>query len=101
MTIIYEVSQIRVTLSVTISFLVFLAVNFPVNQIIDSKGLRPAVIYGATFYFAGTLCYALINKSFNFLLLGTFLIGIGQPFLLNSLVKVPAFWFFPKNVINL
>jgi len=32
------------------------------------------------------------------MIIGTILLGAGQPFLLNSPAKVAAYWFFPKNV---
>ena len=97
-TLLYEVSQSKVSFSMVISFLVFFPVSFPAIKVLDSKGIKIAMIYGTFFYFAGTLFYSLINRTYNLVLLGSFLIGIGQPFILNSLFKVPIYWFFPKNV---
>lgn len=98
MTLLYEVSETKVTFSVVVSFLVFFPASFPVIKILDSKGLRTAVICGTSLYFIGNLFYSLINKSYDFVLVGTLFIGIGQPFLLNSLFKVPAYWFSRKKV---
>lgn len=79
----------------------FFIANFPANKIIDSKGLRVGLIIGTAFYFAGALFVALVNKSFNFVILGTVFFGLGQPFLLNSPAKIATYWFFPKNVLYL
>lgn len=98
MTAIYAVSETKVSLSVILNLLVFFIANFPANKIIDSKGLRVGLIIGTSFYFIGSLCYSLVNKSFNFVIVGTVFLGLGQPFLLNSPAKVAASWFFPKNV---
>jgi fucose permease len=98
MTLIYDVSPGKVSVSVILSFVVFFVFNFPANQIIDSRGLRLSFLIGTFLYFLGTLFYTLINKSYNFVILGTFFIGAGQPFLINSPAKIAAFWFFPKNV---
>jgi hypothetical protein len=64
----------------------------------DKNGLRVSFLIGISLYFLGTFFYTLVNKSFNFMILGTVFIGIGQPFLINSPAKVAAYWFFPKNV---
>ena len=86
------------SISIILGFLVFFMVNFPVNKVIDKHGLRVSQCIGTGLYFAGSLFYLLINLSYNFAILGTFLIGFGQPFLLNSPAKVAAYWFSPVNV---
>lgn len=98
MTIVYGVSETRVSLSVILSFVAFFLANFPANKIIDTKGLRVGLIIGNCLYFLGTFLYVLINVSYYFVILGTLCMGLGQPFLLNTPAKVAAFWFFPKNV---
>ena len=98
MTVIYGVSSAKVSVSVILSFVIFCLVNFPANAIMDKRGLRISFLIGNSLYFLGIFCYVLINKSYNFMILGTFLIGVGQPFLINSPAKVAAYWFFPKNV---
>ena len=98
MTVIYGVSEGKVSASVILNFAIFFISNFPANKIIDKKGLRVGLIIGNSFYFLGTFFYVLINKSYNLVIVGTVCFGLGQPFLLNSPAKVAAFWFFPKNV---
>lgn len=100
MTVIYGVSPAKVSISIILSFLVFSIVNFPANGIIDSKGLRVSFLIGTGFFTIGTFFYALVNHSYNFVVIGTLFMGIGQPFLMNCPAKVAAFWFFPKNVYN-
>jgi hypothetical protein len=72
--------------------------NFPANHIIDTKGLRMSFLIGTGCFTLGTFLYTLINKSYYFVILGTIIFGIGQPFLLNCPAKVATFWFLPKNV---
>ena len=98
MTLIYDVSDTKVSLSVILSFLTFSLSNLPANYIIDTKGLRTSFLIGTLLYSLGTLAYALINVSYNLVILGTMLLGMGQPFLLNCPAKVAAFWFYPHNV---
>jgi MFS family permease len=89
-----------VSLSIILSFLIFFLANFPANKVIDRRGMRVSLCLGTGFYFLGTFLYLLINKSYNFVVLGTFFIGLGQPFILNLPAKVAAFWFFPRNVLH-
>lgn len=98
MTLIYSVSEKRVGFSVIISFLVFFLANFPANKIIDKYGMRISLCLGTGLFFIGTFFFLLINLSYNFVILGTVFVGLGQPFLLNSPAKVATLWFFPKNV---
>lgn len=98
MTIIYNVSEGKVTLSVILSFLIFSIVNFPANHIIDTKGLRISFLIGTSLYTVGSALYVFINKSYYFVIFGTVFMGLGQPFIMNCPAKVAAFWFSPKNV---
>ena len=98
MTVIYDVSPGKVSVSIILSFVVFILFNFPANKIMDKNGVRVSFLIGISLYCLGTFFYVLVNVSFNFMILGTLFIGIGQPFLINSPAKVAAYWFFPKNV---
>ena len=98
MTVIYGVSDTKVSLSVILCFLAFSLSNFPANYIIDTRGLRTSFLVGTALYSLGTLAYSLINFSYNWMILGTMFLGMGQPFLLNCPAKVAAFWFYPKHV---
>ena len=94
----YSLNDATVSGSVILSFLAFSLFNFPANHVIDAYGLRTSFLIGSVFYSAGTLLYCLINHSYYFVIAGTVMLGIGQPFLLNCPAKVAAFWFFPRNV---
>jgi MFS transporter, FLVCR family, feline leukemia virus subgroup C receptor-related protein len=98
MTQVFGVSEGRVSTSIILSFLVFSLANFPANHIIDTQGLRVSFLAGTALYTAGMVLYLLIDHSYSFVIAGTVLMGLGQPFLMNSPAKVAAFWFFPKNV---
>lgn len=39
-----------------------------------------------------------VNISFDFLILGSFIVAIGQPFIINSPAKVATYWFKSSNV---
>jgi MFS family permease len=97
-TVIYNISEGKVTLSVILSFLIFSIINFPANHIIDTKGLRVSFLIGTSLYTIGMFFYVFINKSYYFVIIGTIFMGLGQPFIMNCPAKVAAFWFSPKNV---
>jgi hypothetical protein len=46
----------------------------------------------------GMLIELFVNISFDFLLLGSFIAAIGQPFIMNSPAKVATYWFKSSNV---
>jgi hypothetical protein len=49
-------------------------------------------------YALGLLLFALINKGYHFVLIGSILVALGQPFIVNCPAKVATFWFLNKNV---
>ena len=63
-TVIYNISEGKVTLSVILSFLIFSIINFPANHIIDTKGLRVSFLIGTSLYTIGIFFYVFINKSY-------------------------------------
>jgi len=77
---------------------VFFFSNIPANSLIDSKGPRMSLCLGTSLYFGGFGFYLLINKSYYLVLLGTFIMGVGQPFLINLPAKIASLWFYPNNV---
>ena len=99
--IVYDLSSAYVNAPIIASFLVYSFSNFPANYIIDKHGLRFSFLIGSGMYALGLLLYALINKGYHFVLLGSILIALGQPFIVNCPAKVAAFWFLSKNVIIL
>lgn len=79
----------------------FLFVNFPANSLIDRRGMRVSLCLGIGLYFAGFGMYLLINVHYYMVIIGTLLMGIGQPFLINLPAKIALLWFYPKNVLFL
>ena len=77
--------------------IVYPLVNFPANLIIDDYGLRLGMIIGTSCTIIGLLLRILINQSFAWVIVGAFMGGIGQPFILNSPAKIAASWFSPET----
>lgn len=97
---IYMVSEGVVSSPIIISFLIFIAVNFPANHIIDTRGLRVSFLIGLTLYSLGLFTFCLVNHGYGWVIVGTIIVSFGQPFILNCPAKIATFWFFPKNVKN-
>jgi hypothetical protein len=45
------------------------------------------------------MLFTLVNQGYYFVLIGSFFVAIGQPFIVNCPAKVATFWFLSKNVI--
>ena len=99
--LVYDLSSAYVNAPIAASFLIYSLSNFPANYIIDKKGLRISFLIGSSLYTIGILCCTLVNKAFFFVLLGSFFIAVGQPFIVNCPAKVATFWFLSQNVILL
>lgn len=94
------VSEGVVSSPIIISFLIFIAVNFPANHIIDTRGTRVSFLIGLTLYTLGLFAFCLVNHGYGWAIIGTIIVSFGQPFVLNCPAKIATFWFFPKNVKN-
>jgi len=95
---VYDLSGAYVNAPITASFLVYSFSNFPANYIIDKHGLRVSFLIGSGMYALGLLLFALINKGYHFVLIGSILAALGQPFIINCPAKVATYWFLNKNV---
>ena len=96
---VYGLSDAYVSAPVIISFLIYSLMNFPANHIIDTKGLRFSFLIGAGLFMGGASLYTLVNKGYFFTIIGSILVALGQPFIINCPAKVATYWFFDKNVI--
>ena len=96
---IYQLTSTYLNSPITASFLVYSISNFPANFIIDTKGLRFSFLLGSGLYAVGILMCTLINSGYFFVLIGSILISLGQPFIVNCPAKVATFWFLSKNVL--
>ena len=75
----------------------FMLMYVPVNPVatwfLEKYGLRKSAILGVGIELMGFWLRTLINRNFNWVMLGQFLISVGQPFLYNMPVKISAEWF--------
>ena len=95
---VYDLSSTYVNAPITLSFLIYSISNFPANYIIDTKGLRVSFLIGSGFFSIGIFFFALINKGYFFVIIGSIFVALGQPFIVNCPAKVATFWFISKNV---
>lgn len=79
-----------------IFMILYIPVNFPATYLIDKWGLKWGTGIGVILTGTFGLLRALSGTSYFFILVTTIMIGIGQPFLLNSFTKVAVIW-FPEN----
>jgi MFS transporter, FLVCR family, MFS-domain-containing protein 7 len=98
--LVYDLSSTYVNSPIVASLLVYSISNIPANYVMDKKGLRVSFLIGSALYTVGLLCYALINQGFFFVLIGSIVISLGQPFIINSPAKAATYWFTSKNVKN-
>ena len=75
----------------------FIPLHFPTVYFLDKKGLKMGICLGITFTTLGCWFRCLINHSFNYVIIGSMIIAIGQPFIYNAPTKVSAFWFPEKE----
>lgn len=95
----YKVSDTYVSAPIIISFLVYSLVNFPANHLIDTRGLRFSFLVGSGFFMVGSFLYAMINRGYQFTIMASICVAIGQPFIINCPAKVATFWFMDRNVL--
>lgn len=79
-----------------IFMILYIPVNFPATYLIDKWGLKWGTGIGVILTGTFGLLRALSGTSYFLILVTTIMIGIGQPFLLNSFTKVAVIW-FPEN----
>ena len=74
--------------------------NFTAGHFMDSKGLGISFRIGSVMYALGLFCFCLINYGYHFVLIGSIIISLGQPLVMNSPAKIATFWFLKENVIK-
>lgn len=98
LTSIYSLSMFIVNLGTSlIWFMIYLPTSFFTNYLLDEKGLRFCVLFGATTTIIGLWIRTLSNHSFYYIFAGQILGAIGQPSLLNVPQKLSAVWFAPHE----
>ena len=89
----YGVSDLAIGFLAMSFMIVFVFVSLPAAWLIDTKGFRLAVGFGAVLAAAGGIARGLAGANYTLVLLATFAIAVAQPFLLDAWTKVPAMWF--------
>jgi MFS family permease len=89
----YGVSDLAIGFLAMSFMIVFIIVSLPAAWLIDTRGFRVAVGFGAVLAAAGGIARGLAGADYTLVLLATIAIAVGQPFLLNAWTKMPARWF--------
>ncbi len=86
----------QVVLLSTVFPLLYIPLSIPAGQLIDRYGFRIAVMLGTGLTAAGALI-RMASPTFGFLLAGSVVIAVGQPFILNGITKLDGAWFSPNE----
>ncbi len=89
----YGVSDLAIGFLAMSFMIVFIVMSLPAAWLIDTRGFRVAVGFGAVLAAAGGIARGLAGDSYTLVLLATIAIAVAQPFLLNAWTKMPAHWF--------
>jgi cyanate permease len=93
----YGVSDFKIGLLAMSFMIVFIPVSLPAAWVIDTKGFRVAVGFGAVLMSVCGIARGLAGSNYALVLLFTICIAVAQPFLLNAWTKMPALWFGPDE----
>lgn len=94
----YGKSDAVVSLIPMCYMIVYVFVNFPSNWVLDIKGVKKGIVFGAVFTSLGAAIRCLVSTDFSFVILGQILCAIGQPFILNAPTKIAIRWFKTDSV---
>lgn len=97
---VYGLSSTYANVPIQLSFLVYSLMNFPASHFMDVKGLGFSFRMGNSLYVIGLFFIMFINYGYHWVVFGSILVALGQPFIMNSPAKVATFWFLNKNVNN-
>lgn len=97
---VYGLSSTYANSPIQISFLVYSLMNFPASHFMDVKGLGFSFRMGNVLYALGLFFCTFINYGYHWVIFGSILVALGQPFIMNSPAKVATFWFINKNVFK-
>ena len=78
--------------------IVYVFVNFPSNWVLDVKGIKKGMVFGAVLTSLGAAVRCLVSTDFSFVIVGQILCAIGQPFILNAPTKIAIRWFTSDKV---
>lgn len=89
----YHVSDLKVGLLAMSFMLAFIPLSLPAAWVIDTRGFRAAVGFGAVLMGVFGVARGLARSDYSLALACTIGIAVAQPFLLNAWTKVAANWF--------
>lgn len=89
----YDVSVLNIGLLSMIFMIVFIVMAVPASWAIDTYGLRIGVGVGAAFTGVFALMRGIFADDYTMVVIATFGLAIGQPFVMNAVTKVGARWF--------
>ena len=89
----FDISRYEVNLSPLIFYFAFPFAIFLANYLNDNVDLKLGMTIGNLCLILGTGLCLLIESSFYYALVGSFINGIGSTFVINPLSRVGALWF--------
>lgn len=89
----YKVSADTILLAAASFMLIYIPVNFPATWLIDKYGLKWGTGIGVFLLGVFGLLRAFTGTNFALMMVCQIIVGIGQPFILNSFTKVAVNWF--------
>ena len=85
--IVYKKSTFVYNLTSLIHMIVHVPVSFPANFIVEKYGTKVGNTIGCVFALAACWVKLLINQDFLYVILGQFLVGCSNPFIINAISK--------------
>lgn len=89
----YDVSAIAIDLFALSFLFVYLLVSIPASYIIDTWGMKIGVGIGVALMGIFGLMKGFYGENYKIVLVAQFCLGVGQPFLNNSITKIGVKWF--------
>lgn len=96
----YNTSDFMISSTSLMYLLFYMPANFPSNYILDKYGIRAGVTLGTLLTLLGSWLRILVNDSFYYVILGSFISSIGQPLIFNTPAKIAAYWFKPESRVK-
>jgi nitrate/nitrite transporter NarK len=89
----YNVSELQIGLFSMSFMIMFIFMCIPASYVIDTYGIRIGVGVGAVLTAVFGMIKGIYADSYNAILISSFGLAVGQPFILNAVTKVGAEWF--------
>jgi MFS family permease len=89
----YNVTPLQIGLFSMSFMMVFIFVCIPASYVIDTYGVRIGVGIGAVLTAVFGMVKGVYADSYNAILIASFGLAVGQPFIMNAMTKVAADWF--------